>query len=364
MVTRTESIERAPVAAGGPSPVEGGRGWDWLMVALGGWLVGGVYLDGWAHIHVPGLETFFTPWHAVLYSGFLAMTGALCIGLARGRRRGYSLARALPRGYGLSLVGALTFLGGGLVDMLWHILFGVESDLEALLSPTHLVLALGGSLMVTGPLRAALHRAADGAPGWLARLPMVLSLTLFLSLLTFFTEYASPYGSTWVATADRPAAGRVFVHQAIGLTTILFGSALLMGPVLVVVRRRPLPAGGLTLILLLNTTLMTVIHDKFLATGPGPLVLAAAGAGLASDLLSWRLRPSEDRVHALRVYAFITPALLYLGYFLAVRLTVGIWWSVHLWTGTIVLAGIVGWLLSYLLVPSPHWRDGSSPASP
>jgi hypothetical protein len=30
--------------------------------------------------------------------------------------------------------------------------------------------------------------------------------------------------------------------------------------------------------------------------------------------------------------------------------TQGLDWSVHLWTGSIVLAGVVGWLLSYLIV--------------
>ena len=31
--------------------------------------------------------------------------------------------------------------------------------------------------------------------------------------------------------------------------------------------------------------------------------------------------------------------------------TVGLSWSTHLWLGSVVFAGIVGWLTSYLLVP-------------
>jgi hypothetical protein len=47
-------------------------------------------------------------------------------------------------------------------------------------------------------------------------------------------------------------------------------------------------------------------------------------------------------------------------YFLALRLTEGIWWSVHVWAGAIVLAGLVGWLVSYLVVPplGPQTEDG------
>jgi hypothetical protein len=34
-----------------------------------------MFLDAWAHNNLAQLETFFTPWHAVLYSGFVALAG-------------------------------------------------------------------------------------------------------------------------------------------------------------------------------------------------------------------------------------------------------------------------------------------------
>ncbi len=34
------------------------------------WLIIGVFVDGWAHMNLAQLETFFTPWHALFYSGF------------------------------------------------------------------------------------------------------------------------------------------------------------------------------------------------------------------------------------------------------------------------------------------------------
>src|SRR5262249_29464510 len=97
----------------------GGPGFDWLMSALGTWLLGGLYLDGWAHIHVPGLETFFTPWHAVLYSGYLAGAMALLVTCVRNRRRGPPRSRAVPDGYELSLVGALGFFFAGMSYIVW-----------------------------------------------------------------------------------------------------------------------------------------------------------------------------------------------------------------------------------------------------
>src|SRR5581483_11876177 len=51
----------------------GGRRFDLIVAVLSLWILAGLYLDGSAHHHIPDLiETFFTPWHAVLYSGFAA----------------------------------------------------------------------------------------------------------------------------------------------------------------------------------------------------------------------------------------------------------------------------------------------------
>jgi hypothetical protein len=338
---RPEAAARGPAVVGGP-------GFDWLMAGLGAWLIGGLYLDGWAHIHMPTLETFFTPWHAVLYSGYLGGALALVVTFIRNRRRGAPRAHALPPGYRPSLIGAFVFFFGGVADMLWHVTFGIEKGIEGLISPSHLVLALGGGLMVTGPLRAGLGRPGGAEQRWLAQIPMVLSLTTFLSLLTFFTEYVSPLGTTWVAEAPRTGSE---VYLTAGMAGFLVQPAILMSLVLLVLRRRPLPLGSLTIVLSVNGALMAIIHDKFLRTGPYPLIGAAVLAGLVSDALLWELRPSPDRQRAFRAVAFAVPAIQNLLYVLAVMLWAQVVWSVHLWTGAVVIAGGVGWLLSYLVLP-------------
>jgi hypothetical protein len=53
----------------------------------------------------------------------------------------------------------------------------------------------------------------------------------------------------------------------------------------------------------------------------------------------------------LHLFAFVVPTVLYLFYFLALILTSGIAWSIHLWLGSTLMAGIVGVLLSYVWVP-------------
>ena len=79
---------------------------DWGFSFLSIWLIGGLFLDGWAHAHDRVDDVFLTPWHAVLYSGALAIVLLLATTYAYGMTRGYAWPRVLPDGYGLSLIGA------------------------------------------------------------------------------------------------------------------------------------------------------------------------------------------------------------------------------------------------------------------
>jgi hypothetical protein len=74
-------------------------------------------------------------------------------------------------------------------------------------------------------------------------------------------------------------------------------------------------------------------------------------AGLAADGLLRRLKPCVSRVKALRLFAAGVPLIWSSMYFLALHLTHGIWWTVHVWAGVIGVAGLAGWLVSYLVVP-------------
>ena len=44
---------------------------DLVTAILSLWLITGLYVDGWAHLNRPSEETFFTPWHGILYTGWL-----------------------------------------------------------------------------------------------------------------------------------------------------------------------------------------------------------------------------------------------------------------------------------------------------
>lgn len=51
--------------------------YDRWMVALSAWLLVGLFVDGWAHVNLRSLESFFTPWHGLFYSGFFAVAALI-----------------------------------------------------------------------------------------------------------------------------------------------------------------------------------------------------------------------------------------------------------------------------------------------
>lgn len=332
---------------------------EWTISGLSLTFVAGLYLDGWAHIReLP--ETFFTPWHAVIYLSFFALAGVLGHAAWRGRRSGAPWRLALPMGYGLAGIGAAVFLAAGGADLIWHEVFGIEADLEALYSPPHLLLAAGATLIVTSPLRGAWHQSqTTRSSSWRA----VLSITLLLAMITFFTSESNPLVHPWASMTLRPAAltsaglglpatadgglGVREIVETLGMSGVIIQSAIISALGLVMVRRwgTQLPKGWLTMLLGCSAVAASVFHSTFWTIAPAVL------AGVASDVAYSWLRPSVERPRAIRWLGAILPLLLYVPYFLALSITAGIWWPVHIWTGAFVFSSATGLAMSYLVCP-------------
>ncbi len=204
------------------------------------------------------------------------------------------------------------------------------------------MLALGVALMTSGPLRAALRRPAGR---WRDELPMLLSLTCVVSNLTFFTQIAHPLANLWAAGPRRWSSD----VTELGIVSMLLTTVILIAPLLLLLRHGRLPGGAVTLVVGLNCVATGVLFDH----GPYPLVpvVAMVAAAAGGDLLRVALRPSPERPAAFRWFALGVPALLHAAYFAALALTDGIGYSPHLWMGVVVFAGVIGWLLSYLVLP-------------
>src|SRR5215218_6271425 len=241
-----------PTATAGAASAEGrprARWGDDLAAALlGTWVVGGLFLDGWAHVNQPGLETFFSPWHAIFYAGFLVSTLVLVRLVARSQRGGRLDPALVPAGYGLGLVGVAMFVAGGVADGVWHTMFGVEVGVAALLSPSHLLLLSGGLLMVTSPVRSAW--SSPGLPARapaLALLPALWATTLTTAVVLFFFQYLSAFVSRApsMAGADGPEG---LLTTIVGVASVLVTNVILVAPVLLLARRWRLPFGAVTLL--------------------------------------------------------------------------------------------------------------------
>jgi hypothetical protein len=94
----------------------------------------------------------------------------------------------------------LLFAAAGVFDLFWHTYFGIENGIDALLSPSHLLLALGAALVFSGVLRSIARQYGRETGGWRKIGPAVLALGAALVLLGFFTAYAQPIEDGFTTT--------------------------------------------------------------------------------------------------------------------------------------------------------------------
>lgn len=331
-----------------------------ISAVLGSWMIVGLFLDGWAHDNQKP-ESFFTPWHGFLYSGFLASAAFAVQRALAPRRPGRSLRSTLPRGHGLTLVGLGAFAIGALGDLVWHELFGVEVGLEALLSPTHLLLMASGLVALSSPIRAAWHEH-DMEPGLGAFTPVALSTALLAALVAFFLSFFSPLGNDAGSTAFSRSPGQEHAHpstdvaelqQLLGVGSVLLMSVVLAATAAVLLKRWRTPPGAFVIVFGV-VVLFLAGADDF----EQPLIaITGSAAGVAADLLARRRMPPA-------VVTATAVAVLWLTYFGAHAIHAGaVAWSAELWTGTVflgaLLAGAVGLLATPMPGPEPHIKAES-----
>ncbi len=331
---------------------------DYAVGVCGVWISGGFFLDAWAHGHVP-VETFFTPYHAVFYSGMLALACAIAAYCVRSHALGYRWPNLVPRPYRLALVGAAIFAVGGAGDMVWHRALGIEEGVDALLSPTHQILGLGIFFLASGPIRSVLaDRAYATTLG--RQLPLVLGLATWLILAHFGTAYA------FDPAAGRPnapppivpfspnyltALGIGYYKVATGVLIVIFQSTLVAGFALwLVARMHPCP-GMLTLLFLIGN-----VPAAAAFTNQTPLLAVTIAQSLATGILAdafvarYDPHPAFGRTRAFRTFAVGVP-MTYIGiYLIGTLLGERIWWDWNVAVGSWIWSGVCGFALSLLIL--------------
>jgi hypothetical protein len=324
-----------------------GRAKHSITMLMGMWLIVGVFIDGFAHNH-GAVETFFTPWHALLYSGYLACAAwILFLTYQNKTKAGYaSWAAAIPAGYKLGAAGVIVFFVGGIGDMVWHTVLGIEKDIAALLSPTHLILLTGGLLILTSPYRAVSQSEKDQAPTFLQLLPALASIALTFAVMAFFLMYAWSFRSPiWTARGE-DGVGRAIVD-------FLITTMLLMVPIMFTLRRWKLPFGTVIFFFTFEAVLMAVL-DGFRDIESIVILLIS---GIVGDLLFRSIKDKDPSVWQYRAVFFFVPVLIWSLYFASVRMFHLLPWAPELWGGAIFICGLCSLGLSIVTTPIIRGKD-------
>jgi hypothetical protein len=340
------------------------------LLLLGGAfvLVLGLFSDGWAHSNiVDDLESFITPYHAGIFLGFALTAAVVGTVLQRNRAAGRGFAASVPEGYGPAVAGIGMFALGFVGDGLWHTAFGIEAGIDALLSPTHLLMFAALLALFTSPWRAAAARpgaaAEPTAHGWAARLPEVLSVALTTLTVAFFVLYLWVVSFDVVTTGFTDFVGRELsnhpefvleVSQMAFLAGSFVMTVVLVAPLLVLVQRMPVLPRGVATALLTTLGLGMAAMREFQAA---EVLLMFPLAGATADVVAAR-RWSTTRARLVAVGTAV-PLVLWSAYWVGVAIAWSIGWVPELWSGQIVFATMVGAGLALLVAP----RSGSVPAT-
>lgn len=331
-----------------PEPTTRSEELTYLFFAL--WTLVGLCLDGWAHRHQPELESFFTPWHTVFYTGFIGAVAWLAVIVIRRRSSVPDLVSAIPDGFQLAVVGLVVFAIGGVGDGIWHTAFGVETSLDALLSPTHLLMLVGMLGGSTAPLRSAWRRSdRPTVPDRLGPfLPVVLSAAVATTSVAFFFLYANGFNNWPVQFAYTPPENEV--SAALGIVATLLSTVILLTPVLIMLRRWRPPFGTFTLLFSIVGIFMAGL-DAFEFWWQ---VIAPVVGGVVTDAIV-----DADRLGGLELGArsraigigLVTPTAMWSASFAATHVAWGVGWPPELWAGSIVLSALTGLGLALLAFP-------------
>ena len=308
-----------------------------LVLLIVGFAVGiGLAGDVWTRL----LDPFTAPegvvggWKLVQFGGMALVALWLVAGAIR--RGSEWLGSVFP-----TLVGSGFLLVAAVVDHWWHDRFGPEVMLETLVSPPHL-LSLTGVLLILSTPVVVLWNLPARRLGALSSLCVVLPLVFGLQIVSLFTGFASPLagGMTLTYGYVEPVVGESVVEydQIRGLAAVAWSAALFSATFTIVLVRFRLVAGFVAM------TMVAVAAPTLAITGREilPLVVGFVVAGGVSEaVVALTGRPTLGRGSAVLNGALSCTALWVVA-FRVLDMDERLNWSTSLWSGSVLLAALIG----------------------
>lgn len=290
---------------------------------------------------------FLSGWHLVLYGG--VTTVALWLGIGAVRH-----GPAFIWSAGTTTIGFLLLAFGGVFDSLWHAQFGTEANVEALVSPPHLTVFAGLSFLLASPVVVLWRRQARRL-GWLASIVALVSVVTTVLVISLFTGYLSPLASGMSLSYGyiEPMVGGSIndYDQVRGLGIVVWTTAVLVAAfTIILVRFRPMPGLVALSIFLCGAPALLLTDPETIR----PLVIGYLVAGLATEAaVAVAGKPTLGRMAA-SVTGAVLGSSLWLSTFLLMRADDLLLWSTSMWTGAVVLSGLIGAATAALVaLPAP-----------
>jgi hypothetical protein len=301
------------------------------------------------HLQNPGNLNgdFLSGWHLVLYGG--VTTVALWLGVGALRH-----GPAFVWTAGTTTIGFLLLAFGGVFDSIWHAQFGTEANVEALVSPPHLVVFAGLAFLLTSPVVVLWGREARRL-GWVASVVALSSVVTTVLVVSLFTGFLSPLASGMELSAgyQEPLVGESIIDydQVRGLGIAVWTTAVLVAAfTTILVRFRPMPGLVAISVFLCGAPALALTDPQVIR----PLVIGYALAGLVTEVLVALLgKPTLGRMAA-AVTGAAMGSMLWAATFALLEREQRLGWSTAMWSGTVVLTGLVGAVTaSFVALPAP-----------
>jgi hypothetical protein len=328
-----------------------------LLILMVGVLVTTVGLTGDIARHITdstsiNADDFLSGWHLVLYGGVLSVGLFLGYGALR---KGLRFIGAVSFG----TIGFLILTFGGFADMVWHEVFGVEAEVEALVSPPHLLVFVGLMFLLAAPIMALYHQGERMLSASTSLVVVVSALSMFL-VTSLFLGYVSPMsvGIRFQSFMEpEPLIGTVndVFYQVRGMSSVVWTAVFTSALLVLLCRVFRFRTGFITALCgLMALPTLFISEDKL------PVAILAVGlvfGGLSVELIQAVTRGLMSRTRLVLVGAVIGP-VTWTSTFLMLKAGDMLEWPTHLWTGAVAITGIMGAVTAYVITSKVENDEG------